>query len=230
MGRYGPRFLDRNHGSNEQPKYGSSKPVIAGKEPVEVFGWPAPNFADFDLDGDLDLLCGEFLDSFTYFENVGSRKNPVYAAGRKLMHQRDTLTMDLQMIVPVAFDWDKDGDMDLICGDEDGRVAFIEHTGTMVDGLPQFEKPVYFEQKAKDVKFGALATPYGVDWDGDGDDDIICGNTAGYIGFFENLGGELIPNGTGLNCFKQKDALYVFKPAQTDPSKVPRRRSGDTPR
>jgi len=109
------------------------------------------------------------------------------------MHQRDTLTMDLQMIVPVAFDWDKDGDMDLICGDEDGRVAFIEHTGTMVDGLPQFEKPVYFEQKAKDVKFGALATPYGVDWDGDGDDDIICGNTAGYIGFFENLGGGANP-------------------------------------
>jgi hypothetical protein len=52
---------------------------------------------------------------------------------------------------------------------------------------------VYFEQKAKDVKFGALATPYGVDWDGDGDDDIICGNTAGYIGFFENLGGGANP-------------------------------------
>jgi len=186
-------FWMRNHGSNEQPEYESSKPVIAGNEPVEVFGWPSPNFADFDLDGDMDLLCGEFLDSFTYFENVGSRKSPVYVAGRKLRHHREVLTMDLQMIVPVTFDWDKDGDMDLICGDEDGRVAFIEHTGTMVDGLPQFEKPVYFEQKAKDVKFGALATPYGVDWDGDGDDDIICGNTAGYIGFFENLGGGANP-------------------------------------
>jgi hypothetical protein len=34
------------------------------------------------------------------------------------------------MIIPVALDWDKDGDLDLIVGDEDGRVAFVEHTGS----------------------------------------------------------------------------------------------------
>ena len=38
------------------------------------------------------------------------------------------------------------------------------------------------------MKFGALATACGFDWDGDGDDDIIAGNTAGYIAFIENLG------------------------------------------
>ncbi len=46
-----------------------------------------------------------------------------------------------------------------------------------------------FRQKAADVKFGALASPTGYDWDGDGDFDIISGNTAGYIGFIENLSG-----------------------------------------
>ena len=39
------------------------------------------------------------------------------------------------------------------------------------------------------MKFGALVTPVGFDWDGDGDEDLICGNTAGYIGFIENLDG-----------------------------------------
>jgi hypothetical protein len=39
------------------------------------------------------------------------------------------------------------------------------------------------------VKCGALATPVGFDWDGDGDTDIVSGNTAGYIQFFENLSG-----------------------------------------
>jgi len=183
----------RNTGSNDKPAYEKAKFVQAGGKKVDVYGWPSPNFADFDGDGDLDLLCGEFRDSFTYFQNTGTRKEPKYKAGQKLRLGKGLLTMDLQMIVPVAFDWDKDGDMDLICGDEDGRVALIEHTGKQRKGLPVFKKPVYFQQKAKDVKFGALATPFGVDWDGDGDEDVICGNTAGYVAFFENLGGGANP-------------------------------------
>jgi len=182
-------FWVRNQGTTAEPRYGKAQQVEAGRRNVEVYGWPSPNFGDFDGDGDLDLLCGEFLDGFTYFQNIGTRKRPRYADGRRLRSEESLLKMDLQMIVPIAFDWDRDGDLDLICGDEDGRVAFIEHTGLVTDGLPQFRQPVYFQQRAKDVKFGALATPYGVDWDGDGDEDIICGNTAGYIGFFENLGG-----------------------------------------
>ena len=186
-------FWLKNRGTNDAPRYGKPQQVMTGDDVVEVFGWPSPNFADFDHDGDLDLLCGEFRDSFTYFENTGSRTEPEYAAGQTLMHGEEPLTMELQMIVPVAIDWDRDGDMDLICGDEDGRVALLENRGITWAGVPIFDKPDYFQQKAKDLKFGALATPFGVDWDQDGDEDIICGNTAGYIGFFENLGGGAHP-------------------------------------
>jgi hypothetical protein len=56
-------------------------------------------------------------------------------------------------------------------------------------GIPRFLPPRYFQQEAKDVKFGALVTPVSFDWDGDGDEDLICGNTAGYLGFIENLDG-----------------------------------------
>ena len=113
---------------------------MAGDRPAETFGWPSPNFADFDGDGDLDLLCGEFLDGFTYFENVGTRREPRYAPGRRLKAPDGTpLVMDLQMITPTAIDWDGDGDLDLIVGDEDGRVALVENTGKLVaTGLPQF--------------------------------------------------------------------------------------------
>lgn len=199
---HGYVFWLRNLGSNAKPTYDKSQQVMAGKDPVDTYGWPSPNFADFDHDGDLDLLCGEFRDTFTYFENTGSRTKPVYAPGKTLMHGGEALTMNLQMIVPVAFDWDRDGDMDLICGDEDGRVALLEGKGIEWDGTPIFEQPVYFQQKARDVKFGALATPFGVDWDNDGDDDIICGNTAGYIGFFENLGGGKNPKWAHVKYLK----------------------------
>jgi hypothetical protein len=181
----------RNEGTRENPKYAMPEKVVAGDRPAEVFGWPSPNFADFDGDGDLDLLCGEFLDGFTYFENVGTRTQPEYAEGRRL-HTADgnPLGMDLQMITPTAIDWDHDGDLDLIVGDEDGRVAWIENSGCLRDDrTPLFLPPRYFQQEADHVKCGALATPVGVDWDGDGDIDIISGNTAGYIVFFENLSG-----------------------------------------
>jgi hypothetical protein len=179
----------RNAGTTAQPKYDRPVKVAAGGKPVDTFGLPSPNFSDFDGDGDLDLLCGEFLDGFTYFQNNGTRAKPEYATGRRLTSDGQPVKMDLQMIVPVAFDWDLDGDSDLIVGDEDGRVALIEHTGKTADGMPQFLPPRYFQQQADDVKFGALATPHGFDWDGDGDQDILCGNTAGYIGFIENLSG-----------------------------------------
>jgi hypothetical protein len=182
-------YLLRNSGTSERPDYARAEKVIAGGKPVDVYGMPSPNFADFDGDGDLDLICGEFVDSFTWFENTGTRTKPEYAAGRHLTYRGKPLRMDLCMIVPVALDWDKDGDVDLVVGQEDGRVALVENTGKIVDGMPRFLPPKFFRQQADDVKFGALVTPCSFDWDGDGDEDLICGNTAGYVGFIENLDG-----------------------------------------
>ncbi|QDT91190.1 FG-GAP repeat domain-containing protein [Gimesia algae] len=183
-------YVLNNAGTDQKPEYEKPAKIKVGDQPLEVFGWPSPNFADFDHDGDLDLICGEFLDQLTYFENTGSRTKPRYVAGRRLHNNGQPLQMDLQMIVPSAIDWDQDGDVDLVIGDEDGRVAFMENTGELLGGLPQFLPPRYFRQKAAGVKFGALATPYAYDWDGDGDEDLIVGNTAGYIGLIENLDGD----------------------------------------
>jgi hypothetical protein len=183
-------YLMRNTAGNDAPRYEPPRRLEAGGEPIGGYGMPSPNLADFDGDGDLDLICGEFLDKFTYYQNVGTRTEPVYDAGRRLLDpQGQPVAMDLEMIVPVAIDWDRDGDLDLIVGDEDGRVALVENTGTVVGGLPRFLAPVYFRQEAGDLKFGALVTPSSADWDGDGDLDLICGNSAGYLGWIENLDG-----------------------------------------
>lgn len=174
---------------NVEGSYKLKGKIHAGGKPIDVYGAPSPNFADFDNDGDLDIICGEFLDKFTWFENTGTRENPVYAEGRHLQNDQGIIKMDLEMIIPVALDWDKDGDIDLIVGDEDGRVAYIENTGIVKNNMSVFNIPVYFKQKSQYLKFGALSTPFSVDWDDDGDEDLICGNSAGYIGFIENLDG-----------------------------------------
>jgi hypothetical protein len=182
-------YWARNTGSEEAPVYGQPERIRIGEEPLETFGWPSPCFADFKGNGKLDLICGEFLDGFTYFENTGSRTSPQYAKGRRLrLPNGAPLVMDLEMITPTVIDWNRDGRLDLVVGDEDGRVAFVENSGRVdAEGTPVFLAPRYFQQEADDVKCGALATPVGVDWDGDGSVDILSGNTAGYIQFFKNL-------------------------------------------
>ncbi len=206
-------YLLKNTGTNDKPAYDKPKKVMATDRPVETFGWPSPNFADFDGDGDLDLLCGEFLDGFTYFQNSGTRTKPKYELSVRL--KADTgryLTMDLEMITPTAIDWDKDGDLDLICGDEDGRVAFIENTGKFDNKAPVYAEPRYFQQDADQVKFGSLTTPVGFDWDGDGDTDLICGNTAGYVAFIENLSGKGVEQPKWAAPIRLEAAGRVIRP------------------
>jgi hypothetical protein len=186
---HGHIYVMRNSGSNDAPVYAEAIQVQAGGKPLDVFGCPSPNFVDVDKDGDLDIIAGEFLDRISYFENTGTRTAPQYAGGRFLQQNGKTLHLDLEMLQVVVFDWNRDGNPDIFVGKEDGRVVLMLGTGAFDDGVPRFTPPRYLQQEADHVKVGALTTPDSVDWDGDGDEDIIAGDTAGYVSFVENLGG-----------------------------------------
>lgn len=190
---HGHIYVMKNTGTNEAPVYAEALQVQAGGVPLDVYGCPSPNFVDIDKDGDLDIIAGEFLDRISYFENTGTRTEPEYAAGRFLQLDGETLHLDLQMLQVVVFDWNRDGNPDIFVGKEDGRVVLMLGTGNFNDGIPEFTPPRYLQQEAENVKVGALTTPFSVDWDGDGDEDIIAGDTAGYINFVENLGGGATP-------------------------------------
>ncbi|MDX2442878.1 MAG: VCBS repeat-containing protein [Bacteroidales bacterium] len=179
----------KNMGSNKDPKYGKAEQILANDAPLDVFGRPSPNLVDWDGDGDLDLICGEFLDRITFFENVGTRTKPKYTSGQFLEVNGEIIHLELEMLELVVYDWEKDGDLDIIVGKEDGRVVIIENIGSDKSGKPLLAEPTYFKQRAEYVKSGALSTPCSYDWDGDGDEDIIAGNTAGYVEWIENLDG-----------------------------------------
>ena len=185
-------YLLRNVGSNDSPVY--EKPTMLKDldgNVLETFGWPSPNFADWDGDGDLDIVGIEFRDTIQYAENVGTRTEPKYKPFAPVcLEDGKPAAAELAMPTIVAFDWDRDGDLDVLLGDEDGRIALFVNTGRLNDAnQPLFESPFYFKQIPDALKCGALSTPWGVDWDDDGDWDIISGNSAGYIFFLENLSG-----------------------------------------
>jgi hypothetical protein len=115
-------YVLRNTGTSDAPKYEKPEMLRSGNQPIETFGSPSPCFADFLGTGKLDLICGDFPEGFTFFENIGTRTGPKYAPGRALKKSDGVaLTMVLEMITPTALDWNKDGRVDLIVGDEDGR-------------------------------------------------------------------------------------------------------------
>jgi len=179
-------------GNGRNVKWGPAQPLETGgrREMVGPWGSPRPQFFDADGDGDLDMLTGDFLSWFWYFENVGSATAPRFAAGRRLKDERGRpLEGDLEMMKAQMLDWDGDGRLDIVAAEEDGRVFLCRNLGKVTDGMPVFSHAEFFRQYADKLKFGCLSTPCACDWDGDGDLDFVCGNSAGYIGFIENLSG-----------------------------------------
>lgn len=196
---HGRVYFMKNIGTGGRDAYAEPVALEAGGHEIDVYGCPSPCLADFDGDGDVDLICGSFLDKLTYFENIGSAGEPQFRPGQPVVcYNADDYVvpfkMELQMLQVIAIDWNKNGLVDLVIGQEDGRVALALNSGEIHEtdeaALPIFEAPRFFQQQADLVKCGALATPVSVDWDGDGDEDLICGNTAGYLEWIENLGGS----------------------------------------
>ncbi|MCC6699030.1 MAG: VCBS repeat-containing protein [Candidatus Hydrogenedentes bacterium] len=195
---HGFLYMHRNTGTNQAPVYAEAVRLEADDTPIDVYGRPCPCIADFDGDGDLDLICGEFRDEFTYFENVGTRSIPRFAAPRPVMTSSGVLRIDLCMMSPVACDWNLDGMPDLFIGPEDGRVSVCTNRG-MSRGAPHFSEERFLKELDPPIKSGALVTP----WMNPETKDIYCGNTAGYLEWFRfakdgyregrNLGSNNIP-------------------------------------
>ncbi|MBC2595242.1 VCBS repeat-containing protein [Ruficoccus amylovorans] len=187
---HGYVYLLRNEGTNDKPSYAAPERLMVDDVPLDVYGMPSPVFADFLQDGKQHLICGEFVDGLTFFENIGTADQPKFARGKRLRYQGELITLPLCMIVVVGYDWNGNGLTDLVVAQEDGLVAVLENTGNIVDGMPEFLPPRMLRQQADEVMFGVLTTPSLVDFDDDGREDIITGNAAGEIGFIKNLGGD----------------------------------------
>ncbi|MEX2301801.1 MAG: VCBS repeat-containing protein [Bryobacterales bacterium] len=184
---HGYVYFHRNTGTNANPRYAKPIALQAGGNRLDLYGSPAPNPVDWFGRGVLDLIGGSFLDTVTIFRNAGTRAEPRLAAGERLQAAGKPLVMELCMIQPRVVHWHSDGRPSLIVGEEDGTVSFFENTAPK-GSEPRLGDGRHFEQIDPYVKSGALSRPVAADWNGDGKLDLIAGNSAGYVQYFENTG------------------------------------------
>lgn len=89
---------------------------------------------------------------------------------------------------PSFVDLNGDGFLDLVYGEELGMI--ISHMGSATEGGKHFsdEAKMLKDTEGRNLTAGVYGSPYFVDWDKDGDLDIVSGCKFGGVYFSENVG------------------------------------------
>ena len=163
---------------------------FAGNDSSVTFGGATtPVVADLDGDGWFDLTVELADGTRRVFLNVGTSGNPQFrevewndgwltAFAAAKVTDIGSCILDTPVVNPVSYafaDVDGDGIVDLLASDEDGRVWYYKGIGNNSFAL---------QHKVWGGSHGGFATGLtiaAIDWDEDGDIDLICGTAEGRL-------------------------------------------------
>jgi Ca2+-binding RTX toxin-like protein/uncharacterized protein (DUF2141 family) len=177
-----------------------------------------PAFFDLDGDGDLDLVAGERYGTLLAWRNTGTAAAPVFTALTGSANPFNGIDAGFYT-TPAFVDLDGDGDLDLVSGERYGTLLAWRNTGTAV--APVFTALTGTANPFNGFDVGARSAPAFVDLDGDGDLDLVSGESDnGALVVWRNTGTAAAPAFTPLtgsaNPFNGLSVGGVSTPAFVD--------------
>ncbi|MDH4224967.1 MAG: VCBS repeat-containing protein [Deltaproteobacteria bacterium] len=157
---------------------------------VDVGANSAPALVDIDGDDDLDLFVGNAQGKLLFYINDGNRYIP-----RFRLVSSDFLGADFGFnLVPRFVDANGDGLPDLSVGNEEGEVVLLPNQGSKTQAWfctsPKGDRCPPPQKLAK-LTNSDNAVPEWVDWDHDGDWDLMVGRSDGKVSYFRNVGNRV---------------------------------------
>jgi hypothetical protein len=168
------------------------RPATATKREV-YFSIPQLTVVNLGPGRERDVIAGSRQGVLNYYRN-GARQG-LDLAPRQLAAGEDGNALRNPCINAgvVSYAPRPGGPSDLIAGGE-GALSYYAFTGRFTAaGRPIFRDPVPVRQENAELYAGTLPVPSVVDWDGDGVQDIVAGNSEGRVLFLRNVGRDAAP-------------------------------------
>jgi hypothetical protein len=148
---------------------------------VDVGLYAYPYFSDIDNDGDYDLLVGKDGTGFIFYRNVGDSSQWQWQPENSLF---TGIAQTTYWNSPCLVDLNNDQKKDLVYGTAAGPLNYFINSGT-------FTTPAWTVQSSPFggvLDVGGASSPCLIDFDHDGDLDLLSGTQLGSIKYFENTG------------------------------------------
>lgn len=224
-----------NAGSKTEPKFTTGEladlflsrinladPTLQGIKDENARQGQRIHLCDISRSGKKDLVIGNYLGEIMLIPNAGSGVKPDYRQPSNIASviiptMKDSLKKWGNMFAPAVWDWNKDGKDDLLVGEGSYSANSIHLLLNQGSG----GRPIFDENNRSVLAYGMgleQLTPCIVDYNGDGNQDLLVTERTGKVAVYLNTGKQWKAGETlAFDSFLRVGGAAPATPAAKDP-------------